>query len=188
MRLFAAIPMPKPAREALLDVLAELRQTGWPVRWVGEGNLHLTVKFYGDVPDHDVPLLGEGLAAAVRGTPVLAMQLTGVDAFPALRRPRVIWAAVDAPPALELMQHRVEQAAATAGYPPEGKAFRPHITLGRLKSGASLSRVAPERLEQVELDVAFEASHVVLFESQLRREGARHTALQTLDLDRGGKA
>ncbi|NNG14835.1 MAG: RNA 2',3'-cyclic phosphodiesterase [Gemmatimonadales bacterium] len=188
MRLFAAIPMPETAREALLDVLARLKQTGWPVRWVGEGNLHLTVKFYGDVPDEDVARLGEELAAAVRGTPVLPMQLTGVNAFPALRRPRVIWAAVDAPPALELMQHRVEQAAAASGFPPEGKAFRPHITLGRLKSSASLPRAAAEMLEQMVLNVAFEASRVVLFESRLSRQGAQHTALETLDLDRGGGA
>jgi 2'-5' RNA ligase len=117
MRLFAAIPMPDPAREALLDLLAKLERTGWPVRWVGEDNLHLTVKFYGEVPEEDVTRLGDGLAAAVRGTPVLQTQLNGVNAFPALRHPRVIWAAVDAPPALELMQHRVEQAAAEVGFP-----------------------------------------------------------------------
>jgi 2'-5' RNA ligase len=188
MRLFAAIPMPDPAREALLDLLAKLEHTGWPVRWVGENSLHLTVKFYGEVPEEDMARLGNGLAAAVRGTPVLPMQLNGVNAFPALRHPRVIWAAVDAPPALELMQHRVEQAAAAVGFPPEGKPFRPHITLGRLKSDASLPHSAPDMLEQLVLDVAFEASRVVLFESRLSREGARHTAWLTLDLDRGGEA
>jgi 2'-5' RNA ligase len=188
MRLFAAIPMPDPAREALLDLLAKLTHTGWPVRWVGEDNLHLTVKFYGEAPEEDVTRLADGLAASVRGTGVLPMQLNGVNAFPALQRPRVIWAAVDAPPALELMQHRVEQAAASVGFPPEGKPFRPHITLGRLKSGASLPHSAPDMLEQLELDVAFEASRVVLFESRLSREGARHTARLTLDLDRGGDA
>ena len=188
MRLFAAIPMPDPAREALLHLLAELEHTSWPVRWVGDDNLHLTVKFYGEVPDEDVTRLEDELAAAVRGTAVLPMQLNGVNAFPALRHPRVIWAAVDAPPALELVQHRVEQAAARAGFPPEGKPFRPHITLGRLKSGASLPRSAPDVLEQLVLDVAFEASRVVLFESRLSREGARHVARVTLDLDRGEEA
>ena len=188
MRLFAAIPMPDPAREALLHLLAKLEHTSWPVRWVGDDNLHLTVKFYGEVPDEDVTRLEDELAAAVRGTAVLPMQLNGVNAFPALRHPRVIWAAVDAPPALELVQHRVEQAAARAGFPPEGKPFRPHITLGRLKSGASLPRSAPDVLDQLVLDVAFEASRVVLFESRLSREGARHVARVTLDLDRGEEA
>ena len=187
MRLFAAIPMPDPAREALLDLLAQLKKTGWPVRWVGEENLHLTVKFYGEVSEEDVPRLEEGLAAAVRGTPLLPMQLDGVNTFPALRHPRVVWAAVDAPPALELMQHRVEQAAAAAGFPSEGKPFRPHITLGRLKSGSNLPRSATDALEQLVVDVAFEASRVVLFESRLSRERARHTAKLTLELDRGGR-
>lgn len=188
MRLFAAIPMPDPAREALLTVLVELRKTGWPVRWVGEHNLHLTVKFYGDVPEEDVTRLGDELAEAVHGTPILPMQLNGVNVFPVLRRPRVIWAAIEAPPALELMQHRVEQAAARAGFPPEGKPFRPHVTLGRVKSGAKLPRSAAEILERVELDVPFEASHVVLFESQLSRAGALHTARLTLDLQPGEAA
>ena len=188
MRLFAAIPMPDPAREALLDLLATLTPTGWPVRWVGEENLHLTVKFYGEAPEEDVTRLADGLAAAVRGTGVLPMQLNGVNAFPALRRPRVIWAAVAAPPALELMQHRVEQEAASVGFPSEGKPFRPHVTLGRLKSGASLPPSASDMLEQLVLDVTFEASRVVLFESRLSREGARHTPRLTLDLDRGGNA
>jgi len=187
MRLFAAIPVPEPARHVLLDVLARLAATGWPVRWVGEGNLHLTIKFYGEVPEHVVPQVSARLTEAVRGTPVLPLHLYSVDAFPALRRPRVIWAAVDGPPALELMQHRVEQEAALVGFPPDGKPFRPHITLGRVKSGAALPRAAPELLGQIGLDVAFEAVQLVLFESRLTRAGAEHTATLTLDLA-GGRA
>lgn len=182
MRLFAAIPMPEPARQALLGLLETLGRTGWPVRWVGEGNLHLTIKFYGDVPEHDLERVSSHLTEAVHGTPVLPLHLGGVDAFPALRRPRVIWAAVDGPPALELMQHRIEQRAAQVGFPPEGKPFRPHVTLGRVKSGAALPRVAPDVLGDLGLDIAFEARQVVLFESRLTRAGAQHTARLTVDL------
>ncbi len=187
MRLFAAIPMPEPARRALLGVLATLEGTSWPVRWVGEGNLHLTIKFYGEVPEPAVAEVSTRLTDAVRGTPALPLHLDGVDAFPGLRRPKVIWAAVGGPPALELMQHRVEREAAVVGYPPDGKPFRPHITLGRVKSGAALPGTAPELLGQIALDLAFEATQVVLFESRLTRAGAEHTAKLTLDLA-GGRA
>ena len=187
MRLFAAIPMPEPARRALLNVLATLEGTGWRVRWVGEGNLHLTIKFYGEVAEPLVAQVSARLTDAVRRTPVLPLRLDGVDAFPGLRRPRVIWAAVDGPPALELMQHRVEREAAAVGFPSDGKPFRPHITLGRVKSGAALPGTAPALLNQIELDLAFEAVQVVLFESRLTRAGAEHTAKLTLDLA-GGRA
>jgi len=182
VRLFAAIPMPEPARHALLGLLGTLARTGWPVRWVGEGNLHLTIKFYGEVPERDLDRVGSHLTEAVHGTPVLPLNLAGVDAFPGLRRPRVIWAAVDGPPALELMQHRVELGAARAGFPAEGRAFRPHVTLGRVKRGAALPHAAAEFLDALGLDVAFEARRVVLFESHLGTSGAEHTARLTLEL------
>ncbi len=182
MRLFAAIPMPAVARSALLEVLGALRRLEWPVRWVQDTNLHLTLKFYGEVDDAQVHTLETGLIDATHGTPPLAFHLSGLGAFPTLRSPRVIWVSIDAPPALELLQHRIEQAAAECGFALDGKPFRPHVTLGRVRKHGKLPATAPAQLEAMGMDLAFEARQLVLFESRLSRAGAEHSARRTVDL------
>lgn len=110
-----------------------MRARRLPVRWVRPEGIHLTLKFLGVVDDASEPRLRAALGQAAGGgdaRPVM-MQLEGFGVFPDFRRPRVVWAGVLPDPPLELLQHRVEQAFAPLGFPPEAKPFRPHLTLGR---------------------------------------------------------
>jgi 2'-5' RNA ligase len=111
-----------------------VRDRELPVKWVRPDGVHLTLKFLGDVEDGQEPALRAALAAAAglgsepRGVTV---HIEGFGVFPDFHRPRVVWAGVAPDPALELLQHNVEQAFAPLGFPTEGRAFRPHVTLGR---------------------------------------------------------
>ena len=181
MRLFAAVPVPPPGRDTLARFLARMRTSDWPVRWVNDGALHLTLKFYGDVESAAEEAIAGLLRDTVRGERPMAMNCNGLGTFPGTERARVIWIGIDAPPALELLQHRVEQASAALGYPVEGRAFRPHVTLGRVKDGARLPAGA---LEGVQIDdVPFLASELVLFESRPGPDGARYTERQVARFD-----
>ena len=133
MRLFAAVPLSPAALGAAKSTLQRLEAEGWPVRWVREAGLHLTLKFLGEQP----PESATGIARAMDGVATrhrrFVMRLGGIGAFPNFRRPRVVWMGVTPDPRLELLHHDVEEACASLGFDVEGRAFRPHLTLARVR-------------------------------------------------------
>lgn len=122
-------------QQALWRAIQPLRDRAYPVKWVRPEGIHLTLKFLGDVEAAQESELRAALRAAAgetSGEPrSITLHIEGFGVFPDLRRPRVVWAGVAPDPALELLQHRVEQAFAPLGFPTEARAFRPHVTLGR---------------------------------------------------------
>ena len=182
MRLFVALPLPDGARRELGQMLDRLRSRDWPVRWVRDDGLHLTLKFFGEVDPGQVGVISRALETATQGTPPLPLALTALGAFPTPQRARVLWIGVEAPAALELLADRVERACLDIGFPVEGKPFHPHITLGRVREGGRLAAGALRDGGLPPLGTAFQAEEVVLFESRTGREGATHTRLFTCTL------
>lgn len=182
MRLFAALPIAEPARGEIAKLLARLRELGWPLRLVHDQGVHLTMKFFGEVPPARLEVIEEAVRAAAPGTGALAMQLAGLDAFPSRGRPRIVWLGLDAPPALELLQDRLERRAEAIGFPPEGVPFRPHVTLARVREGHRLPPGALESLDGQYEPVSFLASELVLYESVMERGGPRYQPRLALDL------
>lgn len=186
-RLFLALNLPPDVRQALHDAAAPLREAtaaAGGVGWVRPDGLHLTLKFLGEVAEPAARALVDALAPVVARHAAPTLALRGVDAFPNLSRPRVVWAGVEATPRLELLQHDVEATCATLGYEVEGRAFRPHITLGRVRPDAA--RASLEGLAAAAPRVALDARVVVptvdLMESTLLPGGARHEAVARLPL------
>jgi len=183
MRLFAAIPVSTEVRELVAEVLRELAPHQWPIRWVRPEAVHLTVKFYGEVPEDSTEQVLASLAEAVRGTGALPVEVGGVGVFPSAGRPRVIWLGVEAPGALEILHHRVEVGAATLGFPGDGRPYRPHLTLGRLRDRARAPRVVEETLNGITRRETFLAKRMVLYQSILSSAGADHRSVATFPLD-----
>ena len=139
MRLFIALNLPDQVRQVLWSTVAPLRDLGVPVKWMRPEGIHLTLKFLGEVPEEREPDLRAALeraAAGPGGARPLALAIGGFGVFPNSRRPAVVWVGVAPDPALELLQHRLEQEFATLGFPKEARAFRPHLTLGRATRSA----------------------------------------------------
>ncbi len=182
MRLFAAIPVTEPARSEILALLGRLRETEWPVRWVRDEGLHLTLKFFGEVVPERLEVIAEALRFAGRGTPSLPLRLEDLGAFPSRQRPRILYLGLDGPPALELLKDRIERGGEAIGFPPEGTPFSPHVTLGRVREG---QRCPPRALDEPDASfgrVAFTGDQVVLYESILTPRGPRYEPQLTLDL------
>jgi 2'-5' RNA ligase len=131
VRLFIALNFPDKARRDLWDAIEPLRDVHLPVKWVPPEGIHLTLKFLGSVADGREAELLAALSGAARGIRPLVLAFAGFGAFPDARSPRVIWAGLDAEPALELLQHQVEREFTALGFPAEARLFRPHVTLGR---------------------------------------------------------
>ncbi|MEO8201102.1 MAG: RNA 2',3'-cyclic phosphodiesterase [Gemmatimonadota bacterium] len=181
MRLFAAIPIPEPALGELASVLERLRSMDWPVRWVRPEGLHLTLKFFGQVPGDETDLLENALARAAEGHGPVPVACTGLGSFPPGRRARVIWMGLDAPAGLELLQDSVERSCESAGYAVEGRPFRPHVTLGRVLEGKNLPINALEHVSPIN-EIAFLAEKIVLFESRPASGGPSYIPLRSIGL------
>jgi 2'-5' RNA ligase len=182
MRLFAAVPVAEPARAEVLGVLGRLRASGWPVRWVQEEGLHLTLKFFGEVAPERLEVIEEAMRIAGRDAGTLALKLGDLGAFPTESRARVLWVGLEGTPSLDVLQDRLERAGEAIGFPPEGAPFQPHVTLGRVREGQRCPVHGLDEYRAMYDRVAFIGTQLVLYESVLTTRGPRYEARLTLDL------
>jgi 2'-5' RNA ligase len=186
IRAFLAIDLPESLRPGLALAQGELKKSQADVRWVPPGNIHITLKFFGNLPDAEVPPIiaaarqAASQQAASQQAP-LSLQVLGAGAFPSSRSPRVVWLGLGGD-LLPLSQffHRLEKAFAQLGYPPEGRAFNPHLTLGRVRSPegrAQLSRA----IEKLVVDwPPFQVREIILYQSVLSPKGSTYTPLEVI--------
>lgn len=182
IRSFVALELTDEVREQLAVLLQRLQRTSAAVKWVEPENLHLTLKFLGEVPEEQIELVGETLKAVAQATEPFSFTVKGVGGFPDLRRPRVLWVGVEALQALIKLQQLVEKAMEQLGFPPEYRVYHPHITIGRVKTVTGIEKVREILREYA--DVKFGevlASHLTLFRSDLSREGPTYTPLAKLN-------
>ena len=182
MRLFVGVPVPEPARGQILDLLGDLRRGDWPVRWVHDEGLHLTLKFFGEVGPERLEVITEALRFAAEGATPQPLSLGDLGAFPSRSRPRVLWMGIQAPPSLELLQDRIERGSEAIGFPPEGTPFQPHVTLGRVREGQRIPSRALDAHSESFQRVPFLAEELVLYESVLTTSGPRYESRLTLNL------
>jgi len=184
IRAFLAIELPGSLRAGLAQVQAELKRSGADVRWVAPGNIHLTLKFFGNVPEDEIAALAAAARQAAAETTPLQLQVTVAGAFPSPNAPRVLWLGLggDVVPLTQLF-YRLEKAFAALGHPPEGRAFNPHLTLGRVKSPANRDKLARLLAKLPPLDwPPFEVKELILFQSVLSPQGSKYTPLGAIPL------
>jgi len=186
VRAFVAIPIAEPARTAVLAYLERLRATVGGVAWTRSENLHFTLRFLGDVPAGRIAGLGVRLQTLAPVAGPFTLQVVGVGAFPSLARPRVIWVGVSSP-LLAPLADAVESACVAEGFEPERRPLRPHVTLGRVRA-TDRKGIPDLGFLAADGDRDFGGAPVdgiVLFRSELRAEGARHTVLARVTLTGG---
>jgi 2'-5' RNA ligase len=169
-RLFAAIRPPDSIRDLLVDAMDDSPE----LRWVPEDNLHLTLRFIGEVERPLAEDLADALASV--HSPRLELSLSGVGQF-AQRNGGAVWAAVQPREPVAALAAKVERACVTAGLEPEHRAFHPHITIARWNRGAA---PAVQRFLERNRGLAsnpFTAESFTLFESHLSRHGAHYEAV-----------
>ncbi|MBN1450884.1 MAG: RNA 2',3'-cyclic phosphodiesterase [Anaerolineales bacterium] len=183
LRAFIAVEIPPEIHQAIESETAPLRVAldASLVRWVPTDNIHLTLKFLGDVSPANVEMLSQMLSMEVSQHSTFVLKFGGLGAFPNPKRPRVIWIGIQAPAGLEALQHGIEAAAATLGYPSEERPFSPHLTIGRIKQNAGSAGVQKIRnaLEQTKVGAlgTTQVSAVHLLKSDLKPSGAVYTRL-----------
>lgn len=175
LRCFFAVPLADGAREALMQASAGLREEtpDGRVRWVPPENLHLTLRFLGDVAGSRLEALLAGVREAVAAVPRFGCRLGAITGLPAASRARVVTASVEPEPALLELHARLTDALAKRGIPAEERRFRPHVTLGRVRRPPLRIPPSPAAVAAGRIAV----DRVVLFRSELLAEGARYTEI-----------
>jgi 2'-5' RNA ligase len=176
IRAFVALELPGVVRARLAEVQARLRPRLPGLRWVAADSLHLTLRFLGDATPGELVTLARDVGAAAAACPRAIVRLTGLGVFPERGAPRTLWVGVDLPAAFLELQRACEIAARSAGFEPERRPFTPHLTLGRWRE-----RVPEPRLDPCELGEAA-LERLIVFRSELRPDGARHTPLHVFEL------
>lgn len=184
MRLFVALNPPAEERERLHEATLPLREAGLPVRWAAPEAIHLTLKFLGWVRPEQVDRIVEVVAEAASKTQPFEMPVRGFGAFPSLRRPRVIWAGVEATPPLRCVKHDLEWLLAPLGFEREVRAFQPHLTLGRARKEAQAGDFRDFETLVAEADYlsSFPVETVDLMQSRLSPAGARYERIASAPL------
>lgn len=163
-RLFAAVVPPDPALDHLTGALRRLRDHPDAPRWVGREASHVTLAFFGEVPESQVPQLTAALAPALAAVEV-HLRLAGAGTFPERGDPRVLWVGVDGDvPALAELAGATADAARDAGVPVDRRPYRPHLTVGRWPAAARGDRRLAARLGNY-AGPHFTAAEVVLMRS-----------------------
>ncbi|MFL5620807.1 MAG: RNA 2',3'-cyclic phosphodiesterase [Gemmatimonadaceae bacterium] len=187
MRLFFAIELGDALQDRLDKTTAPLRAEAPELTWLSRERRHLTLKFLGDVDEAAAPKLVEAAERTAARHPPLEMHVREVGAFPNFRRARVVWIGVEQEPRLELLHHDLELACAEQGFEVEGRPFRPHITLARVRAPLAVERL--RGLARVARTVRMKAmvpvEWITLFESTLAPTGARYCRIHAAPL--GGR-
>jgi len=183
LRTFIAVDIPPSIQTAIQKKTGPLYKAigSSLVRWVQPGNIHITLKFLGDVSLSTVDMLTQMLRLEADSCPTFDIHLGGLGSFPSLKRPRVIYIGIQAPAELEALQHGVESAAARLGYESESRDFSPHLTLGRVRQNITSSDQQRIRhaLETTKIDSLGTArvDSVHLYKSELKPSGSVYTKL-----------
>lgn len=183
MRTFIAIELPERIKKKIEEVQAPLRKTDTFVSWVKPTNIHVTLKFLGEVPEEKINEVFSATGKALEGAKKFTMSLKGMGAFPDFRRPRVIWiGAGSGEKELSYLANRIEEEMEKIGFPKEDRKFSAHFTIGRVKSPKNIEKL----MELVKLSdfqtEEIEVNEVVVMKSQLHPAGAIYTPLKKMQL------
>jgi 2'-5' RNA ligase len=182
VRSFVALECEPGLQDALRDLQARLRPHLGEARLMRPERIHLTLRFLGPSSPARLERLRPELAAAAAACPPCEARVRGVGTFPDRGSPRVLWLGIELPEALVALQGACERAARSAGFEPEPRGFRAHLTLGRWRERASRPELPEVDLGQTRLET------LTLFRSELRPDGAVYTPLARFPLAGRGDA
>lgn len=188
IRSFIAIELPPELKEWLTCLEDKLQVRQYPfVKWINPENIHLTLKFLGDVPSTSLPRITEAMSRICQQASPLNLQVGDLGSFPNWQRPQIVWVGIGQEiDKLAALQRNIDAALSPLGFPPESRSFSPHLTLGRVREQTSpgdrqrLSKwVCSHKFED---RLSFEVKAISLMRSQLTPDGAIYHQISFTEL------
>jgi 2'-5' RNA ligase len=187
IRTFIAIPLPNQVRDYLSNIIKVFKETfpGNAVKWVHPDNIHITLKFLGDVSKSNLHILFDKLDSKNQFFP-FTLTLNKIGAFPSIYKPQVIWAGTTNHEILIEIVKFIERSTSLINEEKEPKSFVPHMTIARLRPGIKnnqIDELKREIYKYKEIEpLSFEVNHYCVFQSFLSSKGPIYTALRRYDL------
>ena len=184
MRCFIAIPLSSETHKELSQIQSKLKETGADVSWVKTDNIHLTLKFLGEVEETKTKIISQELRELVSKYTCFETCIGKLGTFPTLFNPRVIWIGISKNEnKIIKLQQKIEEVMGPLGFEKETRPFHPHLTLGRVRSKKNIQKLI-EKLKTLHL-LQFKpviVDRIILFQSILKPTGAEYTALDEFKL------
>ena len=188
-RTFVALPVSTAVKQLAAHWMQRLDQDAQSVKWFAVANLHLTLKFLGEVPTVELAEICQRVTSAVAASPPLEIECDHVGAFPSSSRPRTLWLGIGAgAQQVSQLQGSVERGLQQLGFRRERRQYHPHITLGRVTSSVASSPALSDLLERADFGtpVTSLVEEVVVVASQISREGSDYQRIATIPLGKTG--
>ena len=184
IRTFVAVSISEKAREVVAEMVASMQDFGSGVRWVKPENLHLTLKFLGDVEEKKLPELEEALKLSAENINPFNYELVNIGCFPNYKRPRVLWVGVeDSEDQLLLLHQNIESEFTKQDFPKESRKFTPHLTIARVKDFRKCESVISKFSDYNFGSHKNVVEEVLLMKSDLYPSGAKYTKLIQIKLN-----
>jgi len=187
LRSFLAVELPSHTLSQIDRVQEDLRACRADVRWVAVERIHLTLKFLGNIDEEHIEGISSAMADAAARRETFMLSVRGLGTFPSIRNPRIIWLGLDGwEENLLPLQNDLESRLEALGFQREEKPYRPHLTLGRVKSLKGREDLVDlmERDRDIDLG-SFPVGRITLFRSDLRPSGPVYTPLAVRELAGG---
>jgi 2'-5' RNA ligase len=181
-RLFCAVELPAEVRKQLEEHVLKLRKAVPDVAasWSRVENIHLTLKFFGNVALDRIPVISAAASRAAGEFSAFRIGVGNTGVFPRPSRAQVLWIGVSDPSGkLSAMQERLENECAAEGFPKEARAYRPHLTIARIRRPESARRLVDAHLQMNFPITDIEPNELILFRSELNPKGSKYTAIST---------
>jgi RNA 2',3'-cyclic 3'-phosphodiesterase len=179
-RTFIAIEIPAGLRATVIDYIKNLRDKvpDASASWSRENNLHLTLKFLGDVPVALIADLSAAASAAARASGPIELTLARSGVFPSRGKPNVLWIGIEDPQTgLPEAHQRLEEELAARGFARDSRAYHPHLTIARIRKPHGAKDLAAAHRASDFAGQTFTAKELVVFRSELLPQGSRHTVI-----------
>ncbi len=186
-RIFCAVELSEQVRVRLQEHIQQLRKDVPEVAasWSRVENIHLTLKFFGNVELDRVPTISAAAWRTVEEFSAFQISIGNTGVFPRPSRPQVLWIGVNDPSdKLSALQQRFEDACAAEGFAKENRAFRPHLTIARIRKPEGRRRLADTHLSMQFESVPVTLTELIVFRSELSSKGSKYTAVSRHQLPR----
>ena len=183
MRSFIAVKISTGQRQKIADLIGDLRASEARVKWVRPENMHVTLKFLGEVDERNLPEIFDSFEKSLTNDQAFAFNIQNIGCFPNIRRPRVIWVGIErGKDELKVLAKKVDNLMSEFGFEREKRGFSPHLTIGRVKDTRGIESVTG-RFDGIDFNTeSCVIDEVVFFQSILRREGPTYIAHKVVQL------
>ena len=179
IRAFIAIKIDNLNKQKISSLISQLKKSDTAIKWASENQMHLTLKFLGDIKESDVENCSNSLKSIADNSNAFSIKFSKIGGFPNIQKPRVIWLGIDkGAEELKLLNNKIENDFEKLGFQKEKREYSAHLTLGRVKSLKNIQNLT-KIISEINLDLQDEIkiNKIILFQSTLTSKGAIYTPL-----------